>query len=597
MKTRIRQWITCCAFWCLIVLPGFLFAQTYDEVRLVNGNLVHGTIIEENNRDVTIEVTEIMILSDADTYQRFSRNGLPVTISKSDITGIQRDIISQDSSDTADEVTKSILLTVDTAIEIAMDKSYRIRLLELGIERTRLRLRSSMAGLKSRVSMELQAPEISAVSEEKWNSSLKKSEIVHENTRRWQMDLSIRQPVMVFGNPTNGYLSLNNKVYKYLQTDGQTDVDYYNRFFAKFEQPIFLPNRLKNDIERSKLELEQSEIDYIEDRVHLIDRMFDDYYELFELTFKGNVYHRRVETLEIIEQMTRTLVKQDPSRAIELTQVQVELTNTKERVLQNSSMIRHATTEIKESLHMTSQDSIYIDPAVTITPVEVDVNQAIQYGYTLHPSLKTREAFMKRSEISLSNSKGHDGFHMNLEMTYGLENNEDQFDEIWDKYDKSHSVSLSAHVPVLDWGRRKNRIGAAEIMVELNNVWTEEVRDNLTSNIISAVDRLRENQQRILNMQNSVGMASDITDVGLQQFQAGAINAQGLMMMLSTQLETELNFLAAYLSYRRSLHSLMLRTYYDYENDMSLFEKFGVDSYYTNDSEKKAEGGNMNVPF
>ena len=138
---------------------------------------------------------------------------------------------------------RAIDLTLQTAVDIAMENSYRIKQLQLGIEMNRSWLKARQAGLKSRVYMNLQSPDFNAISESKWNSTLLKDEIVRQNTQRWQMELSIRQPVILLGYPTNGYLSLNNKMYRYIQKDnGNKDVDYDNRYFLKFEQPLFRPN-------------------------------------------------------------------------------------------------------------------------------------------------------------------------------------------------------------------------------------------------------------------------------------------------------------------------------------------------------------------
>ena len=174
---------------------------------------------------------------------------------------------------------REIEFTLDSAVEIMMNNSYRIKMLRMGIEATRLRLKAEQAGLKSRAYMNIKSPEINRISDYKWNSTLYKDEIVRQNTRLWQSDLSIRQPVILFGYPTNGYISLNYKVYRYLQKDnGDTDVNYYNRLYAKFEQPFFLPNVLKNDIERAELNLQVSKLEYVRDRVALIDDISDEYF-------------------------------------------------------------------------------------------------------------------------------------------------------------------------------------------------------------------------------------------------------------------------------------------------------------------------------
>lgn len=469
---------------------------------------------------------------------------------------------------------RDIVLTLDSAVDIAMASSYRIKQLELGIERTRNWLKSRQASLKSKVSMNLQAPAIKAVSETKWNSTLQKDEIIHQNTALWQMDLSISQPVILFGYPTNGYLSLNNKLYRYLQKNSSTEVDYYNRYYIKFEQPFFLPNNLKNNIEDSKLDLERSELAYVQDRVRLIDNVADDYYDLYDVIYRDIIFKRQTGNLEKVAEIAAEVAEQDSDRAIEPVQVRVELANARETLLKNQSAIRLEKNRIKQRLQLSFEDSVTIKPTVRISPVTVDVDQAIVYGYSLQPRLRMLAIDKRKNEIDLNNSKGWDSFHINLEMTYGLEKQKDQFREIWEEYDDSHSISLNAYVPIWDWGRRKSRIEANKITLRKTELYIEESRNNIRSNIINAVANLEDYQRRALNMQLNLDMVQEISDVGMKQYRENTISLQDLLQMLTRQTETELNFLAAYLGYRRSLLSLMTQTFYDYENEISLIDKY-----------------------
>jgi len=553
-------------------------AETYDEILLENRNIVRGTITSENNTEITLHVIELLIFESASQYQRITKDGLTVTLPRSEIRQITTGIISPrlDEGDTV--IRKNALhLSLDEAVEIAMGNSYRMRMLELGIERTRHFLRSRQASLKSKVSMRLDSPEIKSISERKWNSTLQKDEIVHEDTRRYQMDLSIRQPVVLFGYPTNGYLSLNNRIYRYLQKDDkENDIDYYNRFFIQYEQPLFQPNFLKNDIEDAELDYKKAELDYVQDRVRLIDDVYDDYYDLFEATYRRRLYQLQVDLLERVEGIVRKLAATDPAREIELTQIEAELGNAREDLLQNDNSIRLEVVQIKRTLHLGVEDSVFVDPAIKITPVSVDVEKAIQYGLKLRPLMRSLEISKRKYEIDVDDAKGYDAFHVNLEMTYGLENQEDRFDYIWEDYDRSHSVSLNAYIPIWDWGRRKERIQGYKINLRRSEMRMEETADIIRSNIINAVENLVQNQQRVVNMQRNLDRGKEITDVGIDQYQKGAISLQALLLMLSTRRETEGNFLGAYLAYRQALLSLMVQTYYDYEEDISLLEKFGV---------------------
>ncbi len=465
-------------------------------------------------------------------------------------------------------------LDLENAVEIAMGSSYRIKQLEMGIERTRFWLKSRQASLKSKVSMNLKAPEINSISEAKWNSTLQREEFIQTDTRRWQMDLTVSQPVLLFGYPTNGYLSLNNKIYRYAQQEEMSEVDYYNRFFVKFRQPFLLPNTLKNNIEDAELDLDRSELDYIRDRVRLLDDIADDYYDLFEVVYRRTIYQNQVDNLQRAELIAGDLAKGNSNREIEAAQARVELTNVNEQLSKTQSDIRRESAQIKQRLQLEYEDSVYIEPSFEIKQINVDVDQAILNGYNLRPSLQRLAITRRMNEIDLNNSKGWDAFHVNLEMTYGLENIDDEFANIWHDYEDSYSISVQAYVPIWDWGRHKAQMDAYKITLKKTELSIEENRNRIRSDIINAVANLEDYQQRAFNMKQSVGTIQEITDFGMGQYRDGVISLQDLMQMISRQQETETNFLDTYLGYRRSLLALMVETYYDYENDISLIEKF-----------------------
>ncbi|MBN1293674.1 MAG: TolC family protein [Candidatus Latescibacteria bacterium] len=469
---------------------------------------------------------------------------------------------------------KIIEINLDASIDVVMGNSYHIKQLEMGIERNRQLLKARQASLKSKVYMELMAPEYKAVSDYKWNSTLKKDEIIRENTSLWQMDLAIRQPVILLGYPTNGYLSLNNKIYKYIQTDGYEDVNYYNRYYVKYEQPFFLPNELKNDIEDAELDLEMRELEYIQDRVWLIDRVVDDYYDLFEFTYYNTIYNIQIKNLNNIVGIAAELAGQDSTRQMDKIQVQVELANVKETLLKNQSDLRRQESETKQRLRLSVEDSVFVIPNIEFNPITVDVDHAIQQAFSLRPTLRMLNIEKRKDELDLNNSKGWDAFHVNLEMTYGLEKQHERYQSLWQEYDNSYSTTLNAYVPIWDWGRRKARIEAERISMEQTELQIEENQHEIRSEIINTVENVLEFQQRTINMMENKKIVQNITDMSIEQYTYGAISLQDLLQIVTRQRETEVNFLEAYQGYRRSLHDLMMKTYYDYEHGISLIDKY-----------------------
>ncbi len=472
---------------------------------------------------------------------------------------------------------RRIDFTVETAVNIAMENSYRVRQLQLDIERRRNWLEAELAGLKSHVSMRLQAPKFEAISDYKWNSVLGRNEIVRQNTRLWQMNLSIEQPVILFGYPTNGYLSLNNTMYRYLQKDGASDVQYYTRYFVKFEQPLFQPNRLKNNIEDARIDLEQQELRYKRDMMDLLEDTAGDYYDLFRLSYRNSIYTDYIKNLEQAMVAADSIVARDTSRSVEQTQIQVELSNAREELAQNQSEMRMEASRMKQELRLPSEDSLVVDNRPTITEISVDREQAIQYGYKLHPRLRLHHLNRREEEIELENQKGRNAFRLNFEMTYGLEKADPRYYNLWESQDNSYTVSLNAYVPLWDWGRRRAEIQARKITLKKRDLYIEEFRGEIQSEIINDIVNLREYQRRTLSMQENLTRAREISEISLEQYGNGQISMRDLLQSFDREVETAQNFLQAYLGYRNSLIDLMEDTYYDFERDVPILKRFGVE--------------------
>ncbi len=468
---------------------------------------------------------------------------------------------------------QTIDLTLESAVDIALNNSYRIKELEMEIEKTMFDLRARRAGLKSKVFLNLQTPDISRVSENKWNSTLYRDEIVRENTQRWQSELSISQPVILFGYPTNGYISLNYKMYRYQQRDnGNREVDFYNRMYLKYEQPFFTTNKLKNDLERAQLALQDNQLEYIDDRVRLIRDIGDDYYDVFELVFAETIFNKQLNILERTLEIAKQHAEKKISNEMERIQVELEITNETEDLLENNSNQRRKLANIKQRLRININDSLIIKPEIHVTPVTIKLNDALELGYENNPRLEQLNIYKRFSELDVDDQKGDNAFQVNLELTYGLEKKDERFKRIWDEYDNSNSATINAYIPLWDWGERKASIQAEMVDVRRRNLQIQEERENIQKNIINAFTNLQDYQARCQNLEKSLNISNKLLNMSIEQYEENQIALQDLMQIIERHKDIELNFMDTYIKYRRSLLELMINTYYDFEKSTSLLD-------------------------
>ncbi len=472
-------------------------------------------------------------------------------------------------------------LTLDSAVELSLKESYRVQQLRLDVKKSRKWLEARRAGLRSRAYANVKAPDFQVGSNRVWNSNLGQYDIVPTRSRMWRANVAVRQPIVLFGRPTNGYLSLNSQVYRYVQGGGEeSTVRYYNRYFIKLEQPLFQPNTLDNNIRRAELDLKQEGLDVERELVDIITDAANKYYRLFELAYERRVYSNLVNSLKRAKAASQSVADKDTSRSIEISQLQVELGNARQQLSQAKSSYRLWASQVKQHLRLRDEDSLRLNLAATIPPIQIDEEQAAKHASTLRPMLQTLDVRKRKQEISLENERGNSSFHLDLVATYGREMQNPHLPELFDQPTNSYSVGLSAHIPIWDWGRHDARVEARALAVRQTDLLIEERKKNLQLGVENVIQNLEESQERATDLRENLKVAKAVVTQNLQRYRNGQIAAIDLITSIEGQKETAINFLNAYLSYRNALLALQKSTYYDFEKDKPLLSRFATQDVF-----------------
>ncbi len=470
-------------------------------------------------------------------------------------------------------------MTLERMTDLALSNSYRVQLLNLNIEETTQELRAERARLRSSVSMDVAAPVWQDISQEHFNPDLGRNEFFRENELRFEGEISVRQPVILFGYPTNGYLSLNNRVYRLAQLDseGDREVEYYNRYFVRYTQPLFQPNELRNSLEEAELDLRNEEIDFYDDILDIIDDVSDDYFRLFETAYDLGVRAGYVTDLQDAVSAAQTVAQADDSRAIEVDQIRVELANAEEQLRQSGTEYRRRVAELRTRLNLQPTDSITVDPTVDVIPIQIDIDQAVDYARDLAPRLRRLRIQEREREINLDQARGRNAFQVDLEFTYGREMRDPFFSNILRDPENTFTIDVNAYIPVWDWGERDARIEASRANLRRSAVQIDRAQVEILSDVETEVQDVLELQTRAITMQENLALAETTSDQSLAGYRSGSLTALDLLQTLRRELDTAENLVEAYVGWRRSIQDLQQLTYYDFEFGVPVMERYGID--------------------
>jgi outer membrane protein TolC len=226
---------------------------------------------------------------------------------------------------------------------------------------------------------------------------------------------------------------------------------------------------------------------------------------------------------------------------------------------------------------MTSLE-IALEPEISIAPVTIPTDRAISLARTLTPRLRNLEIEMREEEISLENTKAQNAFRLDLNFTYGREMQNEFLADLFREPSNSYSASVRAYVPIWDWGQREYRVAAQEISLEQTRLQMEQTTTDIESSVTNEVRNVEEFEGRALNMQENRVLAHESAVSSLERYESGTITASELLQSLEREVDTSQNALEAYLGWRDALLGIQRQTYYDFESDQPVLERFGIDT-------------------
>jgi len=163
-----------------------------------------------------------------------------------------------------------------------------------------------------------------------------------------------------------------------------------------------------------------------------------------------------------------------------------------------------------------------------------------------------------------------------LNFSYGREALDAQFRNVFGNPTNTYSVDVTATIPIWDGGERRSRIASSEISVQQTRLRIEEAETQIVTNVQNEVRNVSEFQDRALNMEQNLVLASELSASTLALYITGTASMFDLLQTFRTEAQTAENLLDAYLGWRNSLLRIQEQTYFDFELGVPVLERYGV---------------------
>lgn len=453
-------------------------------------------------------------------------------------------------------------LSLPQAMEVARGNSPDILRARMSLEASEERLKAQNAALKSRFSLTLE-PILYDRSDEfnAFFSTFNRTETVQSSGL-----FIVSQPIV----PTDGTLSLRNQ-FSWRDVTSEfgsaQNRSFSNNLFLTYQQPIFTFNRTKLDLRDVELDLENTQINYSLQELLLEVQVAQAFYGAFRQKMSLQVSREEYQNTQRSYQIIENKVSAGLAAREELYQAELNLTSSRSTVQNNQVALENSLDDFKRLIGMPIAEEIDVVAEVTQAPVAVDLDRAIEYALKNRQELRQRQINIQSARANLTRSTAINEFRGNVNLSYGIFGNDEEFSRLYDKPTENQRVSLSLEIPIYDWGERKSRIRAAEVSVESSNLSLEEERTGIIIDIRKAYRNLENQVIQIEIAEQNVRTAQLTYDINLERYENGDLTSMDLNQFQTQLSAKKIGLVEALINYKLALLDLKVKSLWDFERN------------------------------
>lgn len=486
-------------------------------------------------------------------------------------------------STTTDTTAKT--LTLQDAIDYALQRSFNVKSLGLSLESARQNLLARKGGFKTNAQLRLDSPNLT----EQLLAVEVANGLPSYSTRgmtRFAGTLDINQPL-----PTNGVFTLSTQLYQQnISTIIASDDselkrrEFYTSIGLRLNQPLFTINTLKLGFEEANLNYERASGQIRRTELEVIYEVTRVFYDLHRATRELEIAREDMQQQEEAYNLASKKFSAGLIPEVEALQTEVDLAQSRNRVFTSQSALRRHDDIFKQTIGMPLSENIAVQTQVEFKPFAIDLTKAVEFGLANRSEIREQAIERRLQEIELSRTDARSEFKAELSAYYDLSgvsdaalpystNTRELFRSSWEDLQdrpKNRGVLFSVSMPLWDSGVNGAEVAAARARLDQAVLNLENERTTVEREIKDVVARVREAESRLEVLEKSQRLAERGYEISLARFDNGDITAQELALDRSRLTQARGAFLDAYIDYQIAVADLKRKTLYDFENDRSL---------------------------
>jgi outer membrane protein TolC len=483
------------------------------------------------------------------------------------------------------------VLTLDEALDIALNRSYSIQNLQqyvIGAERN---LWAAKAGYRTNIRSTLSSPA--------YDEGFRLVEVVGENAVakqygsfqvRGTLDITQPMPWIPLGGGDLIFRSEAYQLNSWTPSLTNPDIDlksnkFYTSLSVIFNKPLFTINNVALELKQAELNYERQTKYFKREELNLVYSVTSSFFQLYRLSQQFEINQEKVARQEEIYQTTKNKFDAGLIAEVDAMQAEVDLIQYKNDLKTSEGRMKEQEAAFKQLIGLPLHPRVKVITELELKPVQVNVEEAVRLALQNRSEIVEQQIDIENQKINIRQTDAQVSIKGSLMGYYTLAGfsdptlaygaaTADLIRSSWEvlKQTPNRGFTFNLEIPIFDWGRNRAQVEAAEATLTRNELELDNLYITIEREVRDVVRQVYEAYDRVEMLAKSKEVSERSFEISLQRFANGDITSTDLARATDQLNTAKLSYLSAYHDYKVALADLKRKTLYDFEKGRSLVE-------------------------
>jgi len=361
-------------------------------------------------------------------------------------------------------VSQARMINLEEAIKLAQKESPDYQALLNRNQASYWRFRNFQASFLPQLRLNATVPEYSNFIRRITNDS-GQDIFVTTNQSRYEGRLSLTQNLPF----TGGSFSVSSQLERINVLGSNPSTGYSVVPFSVnyFQNSIFY-NEFKWDKKIEPLIYEEAKREFIENMEDISLRVCQRYFGLLKAQIQLKISKNNLANQDTLFQIAKGRYKMGKIAENDLLQMELALLNSRNIVTTNTIDLKRTSQNLARYLNLDTEN-LELEIPKDLDPFIVSTDKALEEANKNRKSVIEFRRRRLEAEKEVANVKGNNRLNVNVRANFGISQQGDVFNDLFQDYNRQQNVTLTVAIPLIDWGVSKSRRKLVEANLDLTN--------------------------------------------------------------------------------------------------------------------------------